>query len=169
MLSEWVEPKWQRPRGIRTVHVLAVLSALVAAGTVFGLFSSFSFIEAQGPGVADRQLVASVDLRIGNTVLAAQRGEAKAREDIKAGLLQLQTFDRDRPQTRAEAAKAKQLKQRYGITWLHKPEALTPVSQAFVDGYNRVVRAEIERRHGRDVLAQLPAREDNPTTEVRRP
>ena len=155
MLSEWVEPKWQRPRGIRTVHVIAVLSALLAAGTVFGLFSAYSLGEAHAPGEAERQLVASVDLRIANPAEAFANGEAKARVDVEAGVLQLLNFGKAKPLTKADAAKAQRLKQRHGIVWVHKGDVATLKESAYAAGYNHVVQAEIERRHGTDFLDRL--------------
>jgi hypothetical protein len=47
------------------------------------------------------------------------------------------------------------MRQRYGVTVVYKGGQATPVSQAFMDGYNGAVRAEIERRHGRKVLDRL--------------
>ena len=164
LADELLGTGWRRPQ--TRIRVVAVVCSLLAAAAVFGLFNRFRV--QQGEAQPERQLVATIDLSIGNPVVAAGRGEAQARADVEAGLLQLQTFDSDKPQTRAEVAKAKQLKQRYGITWLHKTGAFTPVSQAFMDGYNRVVRTEIERRHGRDVLDQSLPKEDNANTQVPR-
>ena len=155
--------RWRKPRPIQ---VVALVGSVLAAGSVLVMFNRMSGF--MGRTKAEPQLIANIDLRLGNTILASQRGEAQARADIEAGLLQLQTFDPEKPQTRAEATKAKQLKQRYGIGWLHKTEAPTPVSLAFMDGYNRVVRTEIERRHGRDVLDRLLPKEDNANTGVPR-
>lgn len=154
MLSDRVEVQWQRRRGIRTVHVVAVLGALLAAVCVLAIFSGLG--RSLKPGKPEPQLVADVDLRIGNTILAVQRGEAEARADIEAGLLQLQTFAPEASQTRADAAKARHMKQRYGVTWFHKGGTRTPAAEAYAQAYNRVVRAEIERRHGQAALDQLP-------------
>lgn len=149
MLSEFVEPQWVRRRGVRTIQVVAVLAAVLAALGVLGLFNQFG--ASDGDRVeAQRQLIGTVDLSIGNTVLAAQRGEAQAREDLKAGLLQLQAFGP--APTGADAARIQQLKQRYGLTWVRKEKPATPVTQAFADGYNRVMQAEVERRHGGESL-----------------
>ena len=154
MLSEWVEPQWQRPRGIRTVHVVAVLSALLAAGAVFGLFSAFGVAEGHGPGYAERQLLASVDLRIANPAEAFAKGESKARVDVDAGVLQLLNFGKAKPTSKADTAKAQRLK-RHGIVWVHKGGVATLKESAYAAGYNHVVQAEIERRHGGDFLDPL--------------
>lgn len=141
---------WRQPR--KAIRVVAVLSALLAAATVFGLFDQFGVIK--GAAKPERQLIAAVDLRVGNPAGAVERGEAKAREDIEQGLLQLQALGPAAP-AKADAAKARRLKQRYGIVWVHKAGEATPLAQAFVDGYNRVMQAEIERRHGREFLDAL--------------
>jgi hypothetical protein len=141
---------WRKPRPIQ---VVALAGSVLAAGSVLVMFNRMSGF--MGRSQPEPQLIATIDLRLGNTLLAAERGEAQARTDIEAGLLQLQTFAPAEPQTRAEAAKARRWKQRYGVTWLHKSEAPTPVTEAYADGYNRVMKAEIERRHGRDALDQL--------------
>ncbi|MBV8036519.1 hypothetical protein [Roseateles sp.] len=142
---------WRQPR--KAIRVVAVLCALLAAATVFGLFDRFGIV--RGEAKPQRQLIAAVDLRIGNPAGAVERGEAKAREDIDAGLLQLQVFGPAGAPARAEAARAKHLKQRYGVTWVRREAAATPLTQAFADGYNRVMQAEIERRHGREFLDEL--------------
>jgi len=153
MVSDGVEVHWQRRRGVRKIHVVAALGALLAAASVLSIFGGLG--RALRPAKAQPQLIASIDLRIGNTTLAAEGGEAQARADVEAGLLQLQTFGPVPPQNRVEAAKAQRLKQRYGISWVNKPGTPTPASQAYVAAYNRVVGAEIQRRHGRDVLEQV--------------
>lgn len=142
---------WRRQSRTR-VRVIALLGSLLAAGIVFGVFNQRLGLvksEAKPP----MQLLATVDLRIGNPAVLAERGEAKARLDIEAGLLQLQVFGP--APTPADAAKAQQLKRRYGIVRINKGETATPVTQAFAEGYNRVMRAEIERRHGKDFLEAL--------------
>jgi len=139
---------WRRPQTrIRTV---AVLCSLLAAAAVFSLFGRFRVQE--GEAKPARQLIAAVDLRIGNPAGAAARGEAKARADIEAGLLQLETFGE--AITRAHA---QLMKQRYGLSWINKGRSPTPLTQAHADAYNRVMRAEIERRHGREVADKLVA------------
>lgn len=140
---------WRRSR--TAVRVVAVVCSVVAAAIVFSLFSQFRVQE--GEAKPQRQLIGTIDLRIGNPVVAAERGEAQARLDVEAGLLQLQTFGP--PPTKADTAKAHRLKQRYGISWVHKGDVATPVSQAQADGYNRVMRAEIERRHGGELADRL--------------
>lgn len=138
---------WRQPR--KAIRVVAVLSALLAAATVFGLFDRFGII--RGEAKPERELIAAVDLRIGNPAGAAERGEAKARDDIEAGLLQLQALGPDK----LDAAKARQLKQRYGVSWVHKSAKPTPLTQAFAEAYNRVMLAEIERRHGPELRDEL--------------
>ncbi|MEO6278848.1 hypothetical protein [Roseateles sp.] len=143
--------QWHRPRS-RRVQVAAVLASVIAAGTVLYLFDSFGIV---GPSThTDRQLVATVDLRIGNPVVELARGEAKARKDLDDGLLQLQTF-LEQPPSKADLARAERLKTRYGVIWISRGAVPTPQSQAYADGYNRVVQAEIERLHGQDFLERL--------------
>lgn len=137
---------WQRSR--TRIRIVAVLCSLLAALIVYGLFDRFRV--AQGQAKAEKQLIAAVDLRVGNPAGAAERGEAKARADIEAGLLQLETFG-----AAVSPAKAERLKQRYGITWVNKGKEATPLTQAHADAYNRVMQAEVERRHGRERLDQL--------------
>jgi hypothetical protein len=152
MLSEWVEPKWQRRRGVRKIHVLAVLSALSAAGVVLLMFTEFGIPES-GPGGAERQLFATVDLRLGTPALSFERGQARARADVEAGLLRLQRVGP--PPSKAEAARAERMKKRYEVAWVSHSEQRTPLTLAYADAYNRVMHAEIERRHGKTVADGL--------------
>ena len=62
---------WRRSR--KTARTVAVLSALIAAAVLYGLFDSFRV--QPGDSKPERQTVASVDLRIGNPAGAAERGE----------------------------------------------------------------------------------------------
>ncbi len=151
LLTEFVEPKWQRPRGVRRIHVVAVLFALAAVSVVLLMFVKFGIVHLDTSG--DRLLVATVDLRLGTPALAAERGAAVARADIEAGELKLQTVG---PQPgKAETVRAERMKQRYGVTWVHKGTEVTPASTAFVEAYNRVMHAEIERKHGKAVADGL--------------
>jgi hypothetical protein len=131
-------------------RVVAVLSALIAAAVLYGLFERFRV--PPGDSGPQRQTLASVDLRIGNPAGAAERGEARARADIEAGLLQLETFGED-----ITPAHARLMKQRYGLTWISKGKSPRLLTQAHADAYNRVMRAEIERRYGREVADNLVA------------
>jgi hypothetical protein len=152
MLSEFVEPKWQRKRGLRKIHLVAVLSAVLAAGVVVLMFNEFGVLES-GPGGMERQLIATVDLRLGTPALALERGQARARADVEAGVLKLQRVGP--PPSKAEIARAERMKQRYGVEWVTHSEKVTPLSTAFADAYNGVMRAEIERRHGKEVAEGL--------------
>lgn len=146
LADERVGAGWRRPR--KAARTVAVVCAVLAAAAVFGLFNQFGIFKGEdGP---PRQLIASVDLRIGTPALASERGEAKARADIAAGLLQLETFGAAMP-----AAKAQRLKQRYGVATVNKGKEATPLTQAHADAYNRVMQAEIERKQGRGALDQL--------------
>lgn len=137
---------WQRSR--TRIRVLAVLCSLLAAATVWALFDRFRVVP--GDTKPSRELIAAVDLRIGNPAGAAERGEAKARADIETGLLQLEVFGPALP-----PLKAQRLKQRFGLTALTKAKEATPLTQAHADGYNRVMQAEIERKQGREALDQV--------------
>lgn len=152
LLTEFVEPKWQRRRGIRRIHVLAVLCALAALGVVLTMFSKFGVVDLSSRD-GERQLIGTVDLRLGTPALAAERAAAQARADIEAGILKLQTVGA-KP-TKAEIARAQRMEQRYGVVFANKSEKVTPETQAFVDSYNRVMRDEIERRLGKDVAEGL--------------
>lgn len=152
MLSDFVEPKWQRRRGVRRVHVVAVLIALAAAAGVLLLFSAYGIVDI-GPARGERQLIATVDLRLGTPGLAADRGAALARQDLEAGLLKLQTLGP--PPGKGAVARAERMTQRYGVGFAHYSEQRTPETEAFVAAYNRVMAAEIERRHGKDVAEGL--------------
>jgi hypothetical protein len=146
LADELLGAGWRRSRkGIRTV---AVLFALLSAVVVFSLFNRFGGAPI-GDTKAPKQLIASVDLSIGNPIAAAARGEAKARVDLEAKLLELQAFGKE------DATRAHRLKQRYGVTLTVKDKPPTPVSQAYADAYNRVMQAEIERRLGKAVLDRL--------------
>lgn len=135
---------WRRPQA--RIRVVAVLSALIAASVLYGLFESF---RAQpGETRPERETLASVDLRIGNPAGAAERGEAWAKADLKAGRLQLLGFG-------AAPAEAAELRQRWGVRWVSKGKEATLLTQAYADAYNRVMQAEVERRHGKDVLQQV--------------
>lgn len=137
---------WRRSR--TRIRIVAVLTSLTAAAIVYGLFDRFRVPPAEVKPA--RELIAAVDLRIGNPAGAAERGEAKARADLEAGLLQLETFGPAAP-----SAKAQRLKQRWGVTAVVKGREATPLTQAHADAYNRVMQAEIERKHGPDALAAL--------------
>jgi hypothetical protein len=151
LLNEFVEPKWQRPRGIRRVHLVAVLFALAAVGVVLVMFNKFGIVKISTEG--DRLLVATVDLRLGTPALAAERGAARARMDLEAGELKLRTVGP--APTKAEKARAERMKQRYGVEWDRYSEQVTPETSAYVDAYNRVMHAEIEKRHGKQVADGL--------------
>lgn len=143
-------------RRLRPIHGVAVACSLLAALTVYALFDRFGVL-GDGPGQGERRLVATVDLRIGNPAAWGERGEAAAREDLKAGLLQLQVFGPETPPGAAEKARAERWKAQYGVTWHRKAKAPTLLTQAFAEAYNRVMQAEIERRHGAPVLKKLLA------------
>ncbi|MFG6428686.1 hypothetical protein ACG00Y_02110 [Roseateles sp. LYH14W] len=151
LFTEYVPPKWHRPRGIRRIHVVAVLFALAAVSVVLVMFVKFGIVHLDTSG--DRLLVATVDLRLGTPELAAERGAAQARRDLEAGELKLQTVGPD--PTKGETARAERMKQRYGVTWVSKSKEVTPASTAFVEAYNRVMHAEIERKHGKVVADGL--------------
>ncbi|RZL35090.1 MAG: hypothetical protein EOP35_15535 [Rubrivivax sp.] len=135
---------WRRSQ--TRIRVVAVVCALAAAAIVFGLFERFRVQPAEVK--PERQLIGTIDLSIGNPVAMEERGEAKAKADIEAGLLQLRGFGHS-------PAKAQRLKQHYGVTWIGKAEAATPLTQAYAEGYNRAMLAEVERRQGREVLDRL--------------
>jgi hypothetical protein len=137
--------RWRKPRPIQ---VVALVISVLAAGSVLVVFNRMSGF--MGRTKVEPQLVANIDLSIGNTVLAGQRGEAQARLDIEAGLLQLQAFGP--APGGADVARIQQIKHRFGLTWVRKGESAGPVAQAFADGYNRVMQAEAERRHGGESL-----------------
>jgi hypothetical protein len=141
---------WRRSRRI---HIVAAIVSLLAAGSVVWLFDTFGIVRASD--AVERQLIASVDLRIGDPAAVRQQGEARAKADIEAGLLQLQTFARKPADAAAEAEHDRRLKERLGIAWVHKTTEPTPLALAFVGGYNRIMQAEIERRHGKAALDEL--------------
>ncbi len=146
---------WRRSRKGARIAALAV--SLVAAVVVFGLFNRFG-TPPKGEVKPERQLVASVDLSIGNPVVSAEKGEARARADIEAGKLELHVYGP--APSEDDNAQARRLKQRYGITRVYKGKTGPEVALAFADGYNRVMRAEIERRHGRELADRLLPRHD---------
>lgn len=148
MLSDRVEVVWQRRRGIRRIHIVAFLGAVVIAGTVFALFNKMAVFG--GKPKPEKQLIASIDLRIGNPAGAAERGEARARADVEAGELKLQMVGR--PVDQAEIVKAKKL---YGVVWVLHSKDVTPLSVAYVDAYNKVMQAEIRRKYGDDVAERF--------------
>jgi len=148
MLSDRVDVVWQRRRGIRKIHVVAFLGAIVIAGTVFALFNKLAVFG--GKPKPEKQLIASVDLRIGNPAGAAERGPLRAKADIEAGELKLQTVGR--PVDEAEIAKARKL---YGVVWVLHSRAVTPLTLAYVDAYNKVMQTEIRRKHGDDVAERF--------------
>lgn len=147
---------WRRSR--KGARIVAIGASLVAAGVVFGLFNRFG-TPPDAEVKPARELIASVDLSVGNPVVAAANGEARARADIEAGRLELHLYGP--PPGEDEAAQARRLKQRYGITRVYKGKTGPEVALAFADGYNRVMRAEIERRHGRELADRLLPRHDS--------
>lgn len=149
MLSDFVEPKWQRRRRVRAIHAVAVLSAVVAALALLGMFNQFG--PSGGAGVtAERQLIAAVDLRVGNPAGAAERGEARARADIEAGKLTLQMVGA--PVDPAEVAQARK---RYGVAWEVHSREVTPLTLAYVQAYNKLMQEEIRRKHGDDAAERF--------------
>lgn len=147
---------WRRSQ--TRIRLLAVLLAVLAGVAVFSIFTQVRRSTAPKP---EPQLIATIDLSIGNPVVAFARGETKAKADIEAGILKLQTFGLPATPSKADAAKAERLKQRYGIVWANAAREATAVTQAFADGYNSVSQAEIERRHGKAVLERLVHGEDS--------
>lgn len=143
-------PSW---RPSRRIHLVAALASLLAAGTVVWLFDTFGIVSPSD--TVERQLIGTVDLRLGDPAAVGQQGQARARADIDAGLLQLQTFAKAPAESPAGAAAAARLKQRLGFAWVHKTTPATPLALAFVGGYNGIMQAEIERRHGKAVLDDL--------------
>lgn len=137
---------WRRSR--TRIRIVAVLCSLLAAVIVWALFDRFRVVP--GDTKPPRELIAAVDLRIGNPAGAAERGEAKARADIEAGRLRLEVFGAP-----PAPARAKALKHPDGFAWINAGKEATPLTQAHAEAYNRVMQAEIERRHGREVLEQL--------------
>lgn len=135
-------------RSTTRIRIVAVLCSLLAALVLYLLFERFRV--PPGEAKPQRQTIAAVDLRVGNPAGAAERGEARARADIEAGLLQWAGFGPALP-----TAKAQRLKQRYGVTWISRGKQATLLTQAHADAYNRVMEAEIERKHGREALEQV--------------
>ncbi len=168
-------PTWQQGRGLRRVHVLAAVFALVAATTIFVAFdklraSNHIHIPAKP------QLVADVDLRIANPAQAFGQGEEEARKDIAAGKLRLRLVGSEKP-SEEDRARQRRLKQRYGIDWrfieipapvkagdsgAFKDAGKTPahVLAAQAAGYNRIVQDELARRHGPEVAEKLAKGEE---------
>ncbi|MGM9485658.1 hypothetical protein ACS5PN_31005 [Roseateles sp. NT4] len=136
---------WQRSR--TRIRVVAVLASLLAALIVYALFDRFRV--TPGEAKPERLTIASVDLRVGNPAGAAERGEAKARADVEAGELKLQTLGW--PADKADIADTKR---RYGVVWTMRGE-FSLLNMAYVESYNKVMYAEIERRHGKDVVDRL--------------
>lgn len=155
MASDRAEVQWHRPRGVRAIHVVAVLSALLALGSVLGMFNQFGASEG-GQVTSERRLIASVDLRIANPADAFATGEAEARKAIEAGgPLKLQRLESaGKPPAKADIAKAERLKRQHGIVWVDMGKT-TLKSSAYAAGYNHIVQAEIERRHGAEFLDRL--------------
>ncbi|KQY88458.1 hypothetical protein ASD35_12900 [Pelomonas sp. Root1444] len=149
-----MEPQWYRRRGVRKVHVVAVLAALLAVAVVLGMFNQFGASDGSVLKT-ERQLIASVDLRIANPAESFAKGEAEARKDVESdGPLKLFRLDAAKPPSKADTAKAERLKRRHGIVWVDRGKS-TPQSSAYAAGYNHVVQAEIERRHGPEFLDRL--------------
>ena len=142
--------RWPR---LRPIQIVALAGSLVAAGCVLAVFGQLT--AAAGRLGAEPQVIATVDLRLGNTLLAAEQGEAQARADLDAGKLQLQAFEPAEPPPPDELARQRRWKQRYGVIWTTKAGQRTPFAEASMAAYNRVMRAEIERRHGRRVADEL--------------
>jgi hypothetical protein len=137
---------WRRNR--TRIRIAAVLCSLVAACIIWALFERFRV--PAGETKPARELIAAVDLRVGNPAGAAERGEAKAKADIEAGELKLQTVGW--PAAKADVASSKK---RYGVAWTLRSTEVNSLTTAYADAYNRVMYAEIERRHGKDAVEQL--------------
>jgi hypothetical protein len=150
-------PGWRRP--LKRIRVVALLCAALAGVIVFSIFDKVH--APKGEAKPEQQLIASIDLSIGNPAAAFARGETRAKADIEAGVLKLQTFGLVDPPSKADAARAERLKKRYDIVWVNAGRNMTAMTQAFADGYNSVSEPEIERRHGKDVLERLVHGEDS--------
>lgn len=158
MHPDQIQLVWKRRRGLRKIHLVAVLIAVAAPLVLAGLFKQIEHAKASAR--PERQVFASIDLRIGNPVFSAQQGEEQARKDIEAGTPQWQTLAAEPTATPATKAKAALLKERYGLTRRYHGEVHDPVVLAYVEAYNRVVQAEIERKFGPEVLKRLQRDED---------
>jgi len=145
---------WRRPR--TAVRVVAVLCSLLAAAVVFSLFNRFGII--RGEAKPERQLIGTIDMGIAHREL----GQIQARADIASGILKLLSFGPAEPSPE-DRARAERLKKRYGIVRVNHGETPTPQTQAYADGYNWAVKAEIKRRHGQDFLDRLLRELDNDT------
>ena len=146
-LGDRMATPWRRPR--RRIQAVAVLCSLLAGALVFGIFNGVS--RSRGEARPEKLLIGSIDMGIAYR----EQGQTQARADIASGLLQLLFFGPAEPRTDDEAMRAEKLKRRYGIVRVSRGDAPTPQSQSYVDGYNRVVRAEIKRRHGQPFLDEL--------------
>lgn len=151
--SDLVNVRWQRRRGLRGIHVVAVLSAIAAAATMLFMFNEYGHRDS--PVQDMRLLIADVDLRIGSPELAAERGAARARHDIEAGTLKLLTVGPQPEPTAAERARADWLKERLGLVRASRSAEVTPQHTAYAEAYNRAVQAEIERKHGKEFAERL--------------
>lgn len=143
---------WRRPR--TAVRVVALLCSLLAAGVVFGLFNRFGIIRSEAR--PERQLIGTIDMGIAHREL----GQIQARADIASGVLKLLSFGPAEPSAE-DHVRAERLKKRYGVIRVSHGEAPTPQSQAYANGYNWAVKAEIKRRHGQDFLDRLLREFDN--------
>ena len=107
-----------------------------------------------------------------------RQGESRARADIEAGLLQLQTFAKAPPETAAEAARAERLKSRLatlpgsGIVYCASRQATETLKEITEEELGEEVAAKVAdlqlgdrhgraaaRRHDKDLLARRRRRD----------
>jgi hypothetical protein len=146
-LADHTPTPWRR--SLTRIRVVAVLCSLLAGGVVFAIFNGVA--RGRGEARPEKLLIGSIDMGIAYR----EQGQTQARADIASGLLQLLFFGPDEAPTPEDAARDERLKRRYGVARVRRGDAPTPQTQAYVDGYNRVVKAEIKRRHGAPALAAL--------------
>jgi len=101
-------------------HLFALAMGAMLAFALFGFLDSR--LVANVEPAPNRQVFATVDLRITEESAAAARGEAQARRDIRAGTLAVRGGSRSC--------------------------ILTPADHAFDRAYDSIMLAEIKRRHG---------------------
>jgi len=105
------------------LNALALLGGILGAAGLFGFLNQP--VHASVRADAARQVIATVDLRIGSQAAERARGEAQGRADARAGRVTLESFQQSEPDD--------------GLFFCG-------TSAPYSDGYNVGVRMELQRR-----------------------
>jgi hypothetical protein len=123
---------------MKTLHLTLLALALGSAGC------HHQSAAPQPPAAAASQISEDPKTRY-------EAGKVDAARDIKHGRLMMLGWQRNQ---NAEGF-AQLLKTKYGVEMSMQTGAVTAATEAYAHGYNEVASAELQRRHGNDVLDRI--------------